>query len=197
MLETLCYKPTRSEDGHLAHAHTYTCAALLLDWNGSVDFKNHDTLVDAMDSTTILILLGLVIIIGLLIANLLMLNSRASPPTAIEIGQALSFPTTPEIAQALNIPTTESITMALGASLNQQEISQKIGAFTELSRNMEDTTKKFHQMTISKSKRAGWGEWYLDQELKEAFPGVKIRQEVKELGNLKPDAAHAAHLAGP
>ena len=135
-----------------------------------------------------LILLGLAIIIGLLIANLLMLNSRASPPTAIEIGQALSFPTTPEIAQALNIPTTESITMALGASLNQQEISQKIGAFTELSRNMEDTTKKFHQMTISKSKRAGWGEWYLDQELKEAFPGVKIRQEVKELGNLKPDA---------
>ena len=135
-----------------------------------------------------LILLGLAIIIGLLIANLWMLNSKASPPTATEIGQALTFPTTTDIATALAIPTPETITKALGASLNEQKISEKIGAFTELSRSMEDTTKKFNQMVSTKSKRAGWGEWHLDLELKEAFPGVKIRQEVKELGNLKPDA---------
>jgi DNA recombination protein RmuC len=135
-----------------------------------------------------LIIVALAIIIGLLIANLLMLNSRSSPPTATEIGQALTFPTTTDIATALAIPTPETITKALGASLNEQKISEKIGAFTELSRSMEDTTKKFNQMVSTKSKRAGWGEWHLDLELKEAFPGVKIRQEVKELGNLKPDA---------
>ena len=48
-------------------------------------------------------------------------------------------------------------------------------------------------MLEKKSARANWGEWHLDSELSEAFPGIKIRKEVKELGNLKPDA----HLRTP
>ena len=109
-------------------------------------------------------------------------------PSAVEIGQSLKFPTTQDISTALNIPTTEQMKTALSASLEDKEISEKIGNFTTLSTNLEEATRKFNQMVATKSKRAGWGEWHLEEELKEAFPNVKIRQEVKELGNLKPDA---------
>jgi DNA anti-recombination protein RmuC len=134
------------------------------------------------------ILIGIGIIILLMIANLFVMQGKKQPPTATEIGQALTFPTTPEIAGALNIPTTEQMKTALSASLEEKEISAKIGAFSTSAANMEEATRKFNQMVATKSKRAGWGEWHLDQELKEAFPSVKLRQEVKELGSLKPDA---------
>jgi DNA recombination protein RmuC len=77
---------------------------------------------------------------------------------------------------------------ALSASLEEKKIAAQIGAFSTSAANMEEATRKFNQMVATKSKRAGWGEWHLDQELSEAFHNVKIRQEVKELGGLKPDA---------
>ena len=76
------------------------------------------------------ILIGIGIIILLMIANLFVMQGKKEPPSAIEIGQALTFPTTPEIAQALNIPTTEQMKTALSASLDEKEISAKIGAFS-------------------------------------------------------------------
>ncbi len=140
-----------------------------------------------MDSYTT-ILIGIGIIILLLIANLFVMQGKKQPPTATEIGQALTFPSTLDISTALNIPTTEEVKSALSASLDEKKISAQIGAFSASAANMEDATRKFNQMVATKSKRAGWGEWHLDQELKEAFPSVKIRKEVKELGSLKPDA---------
>jgi len=53
---------------------------------------------------------------------------------------------------------------------------------------MTEATTKFNQMVATKSRRAAWGEWHLEEELKETFPNVNIRSEVNELGNLKPDA---------
>ena len=111
------------------------------------------------------------------------------PPTALEIGQALTFPTTSDIATALNIPTTAEMQTALGASFSGEGgFSERIGAFTTLSAEMAEATKKFNQMVATKSKRAKWGEWHLDEELKDAFPNVKIRKPVAEIGNLVPDA---------
>ena len=104
----------------------------------------------------------------------------------------LSFQETQDAIKVLTdkikVPTNEDVTNALNASLTKQKISEKIGAFTELSGEMEEAIKKFNQMVASRSKRAGWGEWQLDQELSSAFPEVKIRKKVKELGNLIPDA---------
>jgi len=136
-----------------------------------------------------MVLAGIVVIIILMFANLMMLRERKDPPTAIEIGQALKFPTTTDIAQALKIPNTEEMQTALGASFTGEGgFSERIGAFTDLSRDMTDATRKFNQMVATKSRRAAWGEWHLEEELRETFPNVSIRSEVKELGNLKPDA---------
>jgi len=136
-----------------------------------------------------MVLAGIVVIIILMFANLMMLRERKDPPTAIEIGQALKFPTTTDIAQALKIPNTEEMQTALGASFTGEGgFSERIGAFTDLSRDMTDATRKFNQMVATKSSRAAWGEWHLEEELRETFPNVSIRSEVKELGNLKPDA---------
>jgi len=135
-----------------------------------------------------LVLAGIVIVIILMFTNLMVLKGRKDPPTALEIGQALTFPTTPEIAQALKIPSTEDLKTALSASLEDKKISSKIGEFTALSSQMTEATTKFNQMVATKSRRAAWGEWHLEEELKETFPNVNIRSEVNELGNLKPDA---------
>jgi len=136
-----------------------------------------------------MVLAGIVIVIILMFANLMMLRERKDPPTAIEIGQALKFPTTTDIAQALKIPNTEEMQTALGASFTGEGgFSERIGAFTDLSRDMTEATRKFNQMVATKSRRAAWGEWHLEEELRETFPNVSIRSEVKELGNLKPDA---------
>jgi len=135
-----------------------------------------------------LVLAGIVIVIILMFTNLMVLKGRKDPPTALEIGQALTFPTTPEIAQALKIPSTEDLKNALSASLEDKKISSKIGEFTALSSQMTEATTKFNQMVATKSRRAAWGEWHLEEELKETFPNVNIRSEVNELGNLKPDA---------
>ena len=136
-----------------------------------------------------MVLAGIVVIIILMFANLMMLRERKDPPTAIEIGQALKFPTTTDIAQALKIPNTEEMQTALGASFTGEGgFSERIGAFTDLSRDMTEATRKFNQMVATKSRRAAWGEWHLEEELRETFPNVSIRSEVKELGNLKPDA---------
>ncbi len=140
------------------------------------------------------ILIGIGIIILLMIANLFIMQGKKEPASATEIGQALKFPTTEEIITALKIPSTLEMQQALGASfIGEDGFSERIGAFTDLSREMTEATRKFNQMVATKSKRAAWGEWHLDEELKEAFPDVKIRSEVKELGNLKPDA----HLRTP
>ena len=140
------------------------------------------------------ILIGIGIIILLIIANLFVLQGKKEPPTHLEIAQALNIPTHVEIAQALNIPTTEDMKSALGASFTGKDgFSERIGAFTALSVEMTEATRKFNQMVATKSKRAKWGEWHLYEELKEAFPNVKIRLPVAEIGNLVPDA----HLRTP
>ena len=141
-----------------------------------------------------MVLVGIAIIIILMFANMMILRDQKDPPTPLEIGDALTFPTSEAIAAALNIPGTLEMQQALGASFTGEGgFSERIGAFTELSRDMTEATRKFNQMVATKSRRAAWGEWHLDEELKEAFPDVKIRSEVKELGNLKPDA----HLRTP
>ena len=143
------------------------------------------------------ILIGIGIIILLMIYNLFVMQGQDDPPippTPGEIVQAMTIPTTTDISTALNIPTTADMTAALGASFSGEGgFSERIGAFTTLSLEMTEATKKFNQIVATKSKRAKWGEWHLDEELKDAFPDVKIRSEVKELGNLKPDA----HLRTP
>ncbi len=142
------------------------------------------------------ILIGIGIIILLMIYNLFVMQGQddpPTPPTADEIGRALTFPTTTDISTALKIPTTAEMQSALNAGFSGPDgFSEKIGAFTALSIEMTDATRKFNQMVATKSKRAAWGEWHLEEELKEAFPNVKIREYIKELGNT-PDA----HLATP
>ena len=142
---------------------------------------------------TVIILIGVILLLLLMMANLWIMNNNANkiqtPPSATDIGQALTFPSTSDIVTALKIPTTEEMQSALGASFGGKDgFSERIGAFTHLSEQMTEATTKFNQMVASKSKRAKWGEWHLEEELKETFPSVKIRSEVKELGNLKPDA---------
>ena len=53
-----------------------------------------------------MVLVGIVIIIILMFANMVILRDRKDPPTAIDIGQALTFPTTDDIVTALKIPST-------------------------------------------------------------------------------------------
>ena len=138
-----------------------------------------------MDTTMTVIIAGIILLVLLMIWVVVAVNKL---PNTQKIEESLSVPTILEISNALNIPTTEQMKTALSASLEEKKISDKIGKFTELSRNMEDSTRKFNQMLSKKSTRAQWGEWHLDEELSEAFPGIKMRKEVKELGNLKPDA---------
>ena len=131
-----------------------------------------------------------------MIYNLFVMQGQDDPPephTLMEISQAVQFPTTTDISTALKIPTTAEMQSALNAGFSGPDgFSEKIGAFTALSIEMTDATRKFNQMVATKSKRAAWGEWHLEEELKEAFPNVKIREYIKELGNT-PDA----HLATP
>ena len=132
------------------------------------------------------IIIGLLIITIILISFSLYLNhQRGLQISDLPQTEPLSFEDT---QNAIKILTNEDVTNALNASLTKQGISEKIGAFTELSEDMEEAIKQFNQMVASKSQRAGWGEWQLDEELSAAFPEVKIRKKVKELGNLIPDA---------
>jgi|TARA_B100000959_G_C14881433_1_gene582686 DNA recombination protein RmuC len=132
------------------------------------------------------IIIGLLIITIILISFSLYLNhQRGLQISDLPQTEPLSFEDT---QNAIKILTNEDVTNALNASLTKQGISEKIGAFTELSEDMEEAIKQFNQMVASKSQRAGWGEWQLDEELSAAFPEVNIRKKVKELGNLIPDA---------
>ena len=132
------------------------------------------------------IIIGLLIITIILISFSLYLNhQRGLQISDLPQTEPLSFEDT---QNAIKILTNEDVTNALNASLTKQGISEKIGAFTELSEDMEEAIKQFNQMVASRSRRAGWGEWQLDEELSAAFPEVKIRKKVKELGNLIPDA---------
>jgi len=117
------------------------------------------------------------ITIFLMLSNLYLINRLPQ-------NEPLNFEQTQNAIKVLTVP---EITTALNASLENQQISEKIGTFTDLSRRMAEATSKFNDVVASKSKRAAWGEWHLEQELKEAFPEIKIRKEVKELGNV-PDA---------
>ena len=137
------------------------------------------------------IIIGLLIITIILISFSLYLNhQRGLQISDLPKTEPLSFEETQSAIKVLTdqLPDNEEVTNALNASLTKQKISEKIGAFTELSGEMEEAIKKFNQMVASRSKRAGWGEWQLDQELSSAFPEVKIRKKVKELSNLIPDA---------
>jgi DNA recombination protein RmuC len=134
-----------------------------------------------MDSTTLAIISGIGILILLMIANILMQYKRGIEMQNMKVDPAA-------IAGHVKVPTTADMVGALSGALTGAGISEKIGAFTNAAAQMTDATVKFNQMVATKSKRAEWGEWHLEEELKETFPNVKIRQEVKELGNLKPDA---------
>lgn len=87
--------------------------------------------------------------------------------------------------------TTETLTQrdvvnALSASLEDKKISETIGRFKEVSEEMSDEVKTFNNIVAMKEKRAKWGEWHLEDLLKESFPKVKIRKQIKGIGT--PDA---------
>ena len=91
------------------------------------------------------------------------------------------------LSNALNIPTTESIAIALNSSLTQTRITEKIGAFSAASDQLRKVADEFNRNMLQKSERASWGEWALEENLKEVFAGVEVRKKVPEIGKT-PDA---------
>ena len=91
------------------------------------------------------------------------------------------------LSNALNIPTTESIAIALNSSLTQTRITEKIGAFSAASDQLKSVADEFNRNMLKKSERASWGEWALEENLKEVFAGVEVRKKVPEIGKT-PDA---------
>ena len=103
------------------------------------------------------IIIGLLIITIILISFSLYLNhQRGLQINNLPQIEPLSFE---ETQKAITVLSPKDVTNALNASLTEHKISEKIGAFTELSGEMEEAIKKFNQMVASRSKRAGWGEW--------------------------------------
>jgi DNA anti-recombination protein RmuC len=82
---------------------------------------------------------------------------------------------------------TESIGMALNASLVQQGIAEEIRAFGHASEELRTVANEFNRNMLKKSERASWGEWALEENLKEVFAGVEVRKVVPEIGKT-PDA---------
>jgi DNA recombination protein RmuC len=103
------------------------------------------------------------------------------------LSNALNIPSITDIKTALDIPNTESIGMALNASLAQQGIAEKIGAFGHASEELRSVANEFNRNMLKKSERASWGEWALEENLKEVFAGVEVRKVVPEIGKT-PDA---------
>jgi len=144
------------------------------------------------------IIIGLLIITIILISFSLYLNhQRGLQISELPQDKPLNFEETQNALKVLTneikVLTGKDVTQALNASLTEQKISEKIGSFTQLSGKMEEAINQFNQMVIKRSKRASWGEWQLSEELSAAFPEVKIRKKIKELGGLIPDA----HLRTP
>ena len=121
---------------------------------------------------------GIVIIIIPMFVNLIILNGKkdACPPYRLGNWSGFEQELSPRLPASLNIPTTEDMRTALGASFTGEGFFlERIGAFTTLSSEMTEATKKFNQMVATKSKRKlRWGEWHLDEELRESFLMSKL-----------------------
>ena len=116
------------------------------------------------------------------------LNAQKNQPLDVHhLSTTLNIPSVADIKTALDIPNTQSIQVALNASLAEQKIAEKIGAFGEASNELKAVADEFNRNMLKKSERAKWGEGALQDELKEIFPGVEVRKNVPEIGKT-PDA---------
>jgi len=141
-----------------------------------------------MSVTTTTVLLSFVISGVFLNLLLQYLNSQKNQTIDIHhLSTALNIPSITDIKTALDIPNTESIEVALNASLTKQGIAEKIGAFGNASDELKSVANEFNRNMLKKSERANWGEWALEENLKEVFAGVEVRKSVPEIGKT-PDA---------
>jgi DNA recombination protein RmuC len=104
-----------------------------------------------------------------------------------QLSNALRVPTVAEIKTALEIPNAATIEVALSASLEKKGIAAQIGEFGSASKELKSVATDFNRMMLKKSSRASWGEWAMEEELKEIFSSVQIRKNVPEIGKI-PDA---------
>lgn len=111
------------------------------------------------------------------------LNAQKQQPLDVNhLSSTLNIPSVTDIKTALDIPNTQSIQVALNASLAEQKIAEKIGAFGEASNELKAVADEFNRNMLKKSERAKWGEDALQDELKEIFAGVEVRKNVPEIG---------------
>ena len=102
------------------------------------------------------------------------LNAQKNQPLDVNhLTSTLNIPSVTDIKTALDIPNTQSIQVALNASLAEQKIAEKIGAFGEASNELKAVADEFNRNMLKKSERAKWGEDALQDELKEIFPVLK------------------------
>lgn len=104
-----------------------------------------------------------------------------------KLSNALSVPSVADIKTALDIPNAAMIEVALSASLENRGIAAQIGEFGTASKELKSVANDFNRMMLKKSSRASWGEWAMEEELKEIFSSVQIRKKVPEIGKI-PDA---------
>lgn len=141
-----------------------------------------------MDDTVTTVLLGFAIIGVFLNLILQFIASQNKKDLDIDqLSNALSIPTVAEIKTALEIPNAATIEVALSASLEKKGISAKIGEFGSASKELKSVANDFNRLMLKKSSRASWGEWAMEEELKEIFSSVQIRKSVPEIGKI-PDA---------
>ena len=141
-----------------------------------------------MDETVTTVLLGSLVIGVFLNLILQFIASQNKKDFDIDhLSNALSIPTVAEIKTALEIPNAATIEVALSASLEKKGISAKIGEFGNASKELKSVANDFNRLMLKKSSRASWGEWAMEEELKEIFSSVQIRKSVPEIGKI-PDA---------
>jgi len=141
-----------------------------------------------MNETVTIVLLGS-LIIGVFL-NLILQFMASQNNKDLDIAQlssALSIPTVADIKTALEIPNAATIEVALSASLEKKGIAAQIGEFGSASKELKSVANDFNRMMLKKSARASWGEWAMEEELKEIFSSVQIRKSVPEIGKT-PDA---------
>ncbi len=130
-----------------------------------------------MDDMVTTVLLGFAII-GVFL-NLILQFIASQNKKDLDIGQlsnALSIPTVAEIKTALEIPNAATIEVALSASLEKKGISAKIGEFGSASKELKSVANDFNRLMLKKSSRASWGEWAMEEELKEIFHPFKFER---------------------
>jgi DNA recombination protein RmuC len=137
-------------------------------------------------NVTLLVVVGLLVLVSIIMQYLLLRNGNNLEVN--DIVQALNIPSLAEMKTTLDIPNTDSIEVALSASLQKQGIAGTIGEFSSASTELRSVANQLNQNMMKKSTRAAWGEWILEENLKEVFNDVKIRESVNEIGGKIPDA---------